>query len=170
MTNALARFDEHIQNFDFKTSLEEHGKSLLPDMDNLVNILTLDQSNVNIENQSHCEEPSKLDSDIININSDGIAEELDGRLKGVHVSNNVLNLSRRKLSKSEISLLSKGLKFVPTPSSVDRSAIKHELETFGRRLRLSWHFRKDEQTFDYNPFKTKSILTPEIKMLLKRYI
>ena len=36
----------------------------------------------------------------------------NGRLKGFFVSENVVNLSNHKLSKAEVSLLSKGLKFV----------------------------------------------------------
>ena len=45
-----------------------------------------------------------------------IAEVIDGRLKGKFVSPNIINLSTRILSNAEISLLSKGLKFIPTPS------------------------------------------------------
>ena len=43
------------------------------------------------------------------------------------VSDNVVNLSNRVLSEAEISLLSKGLKFCPTPLELDRSAIKRIL-------------------------------------------
>ena len=39
-----------------------------------------------------------------------------GRLKGFFVSENVVNLSNRKLSIAEVSLLSKGLKFCPAPN------------------------------------------------------
>ena len=40
----------------------------------------------------------------------------NGRLKGFFVSENVVNLSNRKLSIAEVSLLSKGLKFCPAPN------------------------------------------------------
>ena len=63
----------------------------------------------------------------------------NGRLKGFLVSENVVNLSNRKLSKAEVSLLSKCLRFCPTPNSVDKSVLKEELEKFGRALRLKWH-------------------------------
>ena len=63
----------------------------------------------------------------------------NGRLKGFLVSENVVNLSNRKLSKAEVSLLSKCLRFCPTPNSVDKSVLKDELEKFGRALRLKWH-------------------------------
>ena len=63
----------------------------------------------------------------------------NGRLKGFLVSENVVNLSNRKLSKAEVSLLSKCLRFCPTPNSVYKSVLKDELEKFGRALRLKWH-------------------------------
>ena len=59
----------------------------------------------------------------------------NGRLKGFLVSENVANLSNRKLSKAEDSLLSKCLRFCPTTNSVDKSVLKEDLEKFGRALR-----------------------------------
>ena len=89
-----------------------------------------------------------------------IAEEIsNGRLKVFFVSENVVNLSNRKLSKAEVSLLLKGLKFCPTTNSVDKS-VKKNLEIFGRTLRLKWHYRNDERTFDPNPFRPKSKFNP----------
>ena len=44
----------------------------------------------------------------------------NGRLKGFLESENVVNLYNGKLSRAQISLLSKGLKFCPTPNSVDK--------------------------------------------------
>ena len=84
-------------------------------------------------------------------------------LKGKFVSSNVINLSKRELSENEISLLSKGLKFVPTPTSVNRAQLKEELESFGRRLRLLWHFRNEENSFCPNPFRKKSTFNPKGK-------
>ena len=52
------------------------------------------------------------------------------------MSENVVNLSNRKLSKAEVSLLSKGLKFCPTPNSVDKLVVKEDFEKFGRILKL----------------------------------
>ena len=46
------------------------------------------------------------------------------RLEGKFVSKNVINLSRINLSRSEISLLSKGLKFVPSANEIDRAKLK----------------------------------------------
>ena len=82
------------------------------------------------------------------------------------VSKNVINLSNRNLSQSEISLLSKGLKFVPSANEIDRAKLKRELEEYGRKLRLIWHFRNDEQTFSTDKFRPKSFFNPRIKRRL----
>ena len=84
-----------------------------------------------------------------------------GRYEGKFVSPNVINLSKRNLSDAEISLLSKGLKFVPTPNGVNKARIKEELEIFGRKLRLMWHFRNDEREITINPFQKKSKFNPK---------
>ena len=49
-----------------------------------------------------------------------VASQIAVRLEGKFVSKNVINLSRRNLSASVISLLSKGLKFVSTVNKIDR--------------------------------------------------
>ena len=88
---------------------------------------------------------------------------LDGRYEGKFVSPNVINLSKRHLSKEEISLLSKGLKFIPTPKHINKARIKEELETYGRKLRLMWHYRNQEREIIINPFKKKSKFNPKRK-------
>ena len=45
-------------------------------------------------------------------------------MEGNLVSKNVLNLSNRVLTDSEIRVLHKGLNFVPTPEKLDRYQIK----------------------------------------------
>ena len=59
-------------------------------------------------------EDSINDSEVAQEIDDNRAKLKDNRLEGKFVSKNVINLSQRQLTKSEISLLSKGLKFVPT--------------------------------------------------------
>ena len=59
-------------------------------------------------------------------------------LKGLHIS--VINLSKRNLPASEMLLLSKGLKFVPTANKIDRIKLMTELEEHERKFRL----RNDE--------------------------
>ena len=87
----------------------------------------------------------------------------NGRLKGQFVSGSVVNLSRRELSEEDISLLSKGLKFSPTPTDIDKAQLKADLEAYSRRMRLQWHFRNNEDKYvpdkDSN-FKTKSTWQP----------
>ena len=49
---------------------------------------------------------------------------LENRLKGNFVSKNVVNLSKRNLNDAEISLLSKGLNFVPMCNHIDKANSK----------------------------------------------
>ena len=73
---------------------------------------------------------------------------LNGRMKGKFISKNVVNLPKRKLTKVEISLFSKGLKIVPTSNHISKAKLNMELEAYGRMLCLKWHFRIDEKEFD----------------------
>ena len=88
---------------------------------------------------------------------------LNRRIKDKFISKDVVNLSKRKLTKAEISLLSKGLKFVPTSNHINKAKLKMELEAYGRMLRLKWHFRNDEKEFDRKRFKPKSTFNPRNK-------
>ena len=88
---------------------------------------------------------------------------LNRRIKGKFVSKNVVNLSKRKLTKTEISLLSKGLKFIPNSNHISKAKLKMELEIYGRMLRLKWHFQNDEKEFYRNKFKPKSTFNPRNK-------
>ena len=55
----------------------------------------------------------------------------------------VLNLSKFKLNKDHISLLSKGLNFCPTPGEPDPGQDRLDLDNLHKRLRLLYHFRPD---------------------------
>ena len=68
---------------------------------------------------------------------DNAAKILDNRLQGNFVSKNVVNLSRRNLMGSEISLLTKGFNLVPISNTIDKAKLKTELEALGRILRLN---------------------------------
>ena len=104
-----------------------------------------------------------FNNESVNIEETNAAELLNGRFQGKFVSKNVVNLSSRELSASEISLLSKGLKFVPTPRGVNRAILKQELETFGRILRLKWFYRNEVKSDVINPFRPKSNFNPKGK-------
>ncbi len=95
-----------------------------------------------------------------------IEEELtsnddDGRLTGVFVSGNVVNLSRKVLSEGEVKLLSRGLKFSPTPRDIDKGQLKADLDILKRRMRLKWFFKDSEESeFDPKAFYIKSSWNP----------
>ena len=67
--------------------------------------------------------------------NDNSAELKYNRLEGVFFSKNVINLLLRQLTKSEISLLLKGLKFLSTSVRIDKTKFKHRLEVFGKKLK-----------------------------------
>ena len=168
LQTALKRFEEHLDFFDFKTELQKHGSYISPDIENIITLATLDdtfidrsESNSTTMNTTLSEET--LGGEETSFDSAGTAEDFEGRLRGKFVSANIFNLSKRSLSKAEISLLGKGLKFVPTTKFVDQALIKQDLEKFGRRLRLAWQLRNDERGFDPNPFKPKSNFNPKNK-------
>ena len=59
---------------------------------------------------------------------------LENRLKGNLVSKNVVSVSKRNFDDVEISLLSKGLNFVPKCNDFNKAKLKMVLETFGKML------------------------------------
>ena len=67
------------------------------------------------------------------------------------------------MSSAEISLSSKGLKCVPTANKIDQAKLKRELEEFGQKLRLIWHFRNDETPFFEERLKINSTFNPTNK-------
>ena len=58
----------------------------------------------------------------------------------------VINLSTRKLSTDEMSILSRGLKFCPTPPCPDPGQGREDLDKLHRRLRLKSHFVPSQNT------------------------
>ena len=85
-----------------------------------------------------------------------IASQKGVRLDGIFVTKNVINLSRENLSASEVSLLSKVLKFAPIANKIDFAMLKAGLEEYGWKLRIMWHFRNNEQSFETDRFRPKS--------------
>ena len=185
----LERFDEHLPFFKFKYDFNAFCYSKFPDFQDLYTLLTMNKGS-GVFRTSKSSQASQDDSvvcDVVKseggeneiINSAGntpdIEEKHDNgninnkatykgvRLEDKFVSSNVINLSRRNLSVAEISLLSKGLKFVPTANKIDRAKLKTELEEYGRKLRLMWHFRNDEKPFSYEKFRPKSTFNPRNK-------
>lgn len=56
----------------------------------------------------------------------------------------VLKFSRRILTEAGKSLLSKGLKFCPTPEEVDMYNLRKDIKEFTRRIKLREYFYSDE--------------------------
>ena len=126
--NILMNF---LTTYDFKQELLNFVTSFTLDFENIYILGTL--KNTFKQNCSELHDSVQIVESIIdssehdNIGENNITEVIDGRLKGKFVNPNDINLSTRILSKAEISLLSKGLKFIPTPTSVNKALIKEEL-------------------------------------------
>ena len=172
--NVNMRFQEHLDTFTFFNDFSVHCDNFSPDIVNVANLATLEPYSRDITCISDLSGVSQQDylghssnHDINKTNSETLVNE---RLKGKFVSPNVVNLSRRNLTNDEISLLSKGLKFVPTPRGIHKALIKEELEAYGRKLRLRWHFRNDERELSYDPFKKKPKLILKERMQQSNYI
>ncbi len=78
----------------------------------------------------------------------------------------VINLAEAELSTTELSLLSKGLKFAPQPPRINRYQLKQDLAAFGRRMRPKELFYDPDvdSEEEYGPeerrFKEKSRWNP----------
>ena len=143
----LERFDEHLPFFKFKCDFNAFCYSKFSDFENLCTLLTMNKGSsffrTSSSSQASQDEPAVCDffkpegeeNEIISGvgNTSDTEEKHDNgsinnivrykgeRLEGKFVSSNVINLSRRNLSEAEISLLSKGLTFVPTANKIDRA-------------------------------------------------
>ena len=77
----------------------------------------------------------------------------------------VVNLSKRVLTEAEISLLSKGLKFCPTPEKIDIYQLRKDIREYIRRIRLKEYFYSEENVdgdFSEMPsFRSKSNWSPD---------
>ena len=171
---------EHSNLFTFFTDLKNSCDEFSPDILNLVNLLMLETSSVDVSKISNIltnsdilssESPNLSSSNKISESSNELFSEREVQLNSATIRNNrydgkffspnIINLSSRHLSRDEISLLSKGLKFVPTPKHKNKAKIKEEIEVYGRKLRLMWHFRNDHREFNVSSFKKKSKFNPK---------
>ena len=171
----LTRFTSHNEFFDFKHYFSKFCNYFVPAFENLHYLVHLNDNMNGALVDSNSDEEIILDTtgfhdqEVLDIqsltgcdhseshlNEGNDAFTLNGRIKGKFVSKNVVNLSDLKLTKTEISLLSKRLRFVSTSNHINKGKLKMELGTYGRMLRLKWHFRNNEKEFDRNKFKSKS--------------
>ena len=80
----------------------------------------------------------------------------------------VINLSDKKLTDDQLSLLSKGLNFCPIPQSSDPGDLRSDLDNLHRRLRLQSHFDdsdedEPEPLTEGNYFCTSEFIHPKFK-------
>ena len=60
---------------------------------------------------------------------------------------------------------------MPTANKIDRAKVKTELEEYGRKLRLMWHFSNDERSFEADRFRPKSSFNPRNKdVIIETYL
>ena len=155
-------FTEHLGLFTFFKNYSQYSEEFSPDISNIANLVTLgnsfgDQNNyLNVSSNSDKVTLEETYNHPCSEKPSNGATVLDGICEGKFVSPKVINLSKRHLSKVEICLLSEDLKFIPTPKHINKALIKEELETYGRKIRLIWHYRNEEREITINPFKQKS--------------
>ena len=74
------------------------------------------------------------------------------------------NLSSHQLTDSKVSLLSRGLKFIPTPATIEtriKQQLLRDFEQFARRIRLLYVFHR--QNREPHPFHVKSTWMPHVQ-------
>ena len=60
---------------------------------------------------------------------------------------------------------------MPSANKIDRAKLKTELEEYGRKLRLMWHFRNDERSFAADRFRPKSSFNSRNKgVIIETYL
>ena len=75
----------------------------------------------------------------------------------IHNKKYICNLSSYTLSNSEYSVLSKGLKFIPTPRTDVSSDLEENIDTLANDPRRTYYFHKHPTaTYVPHPFKAKS--------------
>ena len=172
--DVVSRFTSRADDFCFRDTLWNFTTDFYPEVNDIVTLANLNDSisvmnnsifpsnNISVEESEGEEENSE--------GNNGSTQPNVDRIEGKFVSKNVVNLSKRVLSTAEISLLSKGLKFIPTPNSINIAKIKENLEVFGRKLRLKWHFRNQDNFSPIDPFVEKSRFNPKSDSMIEVYL
>jgi len=71
----------------------------------------------------------------------------------------IRNLSKLPLTKPQEKVLGRGLKFIPTPSKVDKDLLKEAVARFGRQVRIA-HFFAENTSYARKKFKNPSNWSP----------
>ena len=77
----------------------------------------------------------------------------------IGLGTSVVNLSNEHLSEDEISVLSRGLTFVPTPQVSNLDSIKTSVNNFHRKLKLQYFFAEKARTSQYDNDYTREPFT-----------
>ena len=96
---------------------------------------------------------------------------LFNKLNNIEYTSGIVNLSKHTLTDPEISVLSKGLGFCPTPGAPDIGNIIQDLDSFKRKTRIQIFFTDPNQgskpesipsggPFEHGSFKLKSTFNP----------
>ena len=84
-----------------------------------------------------------------------------GRLQGRFVADNVFVIGDKVLSNSEISLLSRGLGFCPTPHNINDYELEQDFREFSRLMRCKYFFRNSAR-----PSLEYHMVSPQVDLLL----
>ena len=109
------------------SSKTEHDEFFQASQNTMTEFTNNTQNNAENEIRSSGEDSSSGKADKVPNERENVAIFRDNRLEGKFVIKNVINHTIRNLSSVEISLLSKGLKFVPTAKKIDEEKLKREL-------------------------------------------
>ena len=85
-------------------------------------------------------------------------------------SRTVINLSNHQLTPSEFNILESGLKFVPAPKTSSKTPILNAAHAFGRKLKITFHFRNNPYKFKPPKFIPKSTWTPSDDQVSKEVL
>ena len=96
-----------------------------------------------------------------------------------NTENNVINLSNKTLCTGEMSIIKKGIKFIPTPTKMDSELIDKGVEDFCSKLKSHFAFYnvgkthvevKPVRPFTYprNTVTPDSIVWPEVKSICQK--
>ena len=84
-------------------------------------------------------------------------------IKMKRIKDSVVNLSNTPLDQPTIQILSKGLKFIPTPQPTNREIVYKSYQDFRRKMHLRYFFKESTNNdTPSHPFKLKSDFTPPL--------
>ena len=112
--------------------------------------------------------PGEENNDVVDVTEN---PSETGKQFGNNQESNTAPINEKSLKEKFLAKISLGLKFARSANKIDRVNLKKELEDYGRRRRLMWHLRTNEQTFSSDKFRRKSNFKPRNKdVVIKTYL